>query len=550
MWGRPPTKKQKSELSQETSEVLLVAKAKWPATGRLSPATESTQLPSSASPDLAPLRRDAPGRKASGSSKLPEWRDADHRAEALSRFRSERQATTTADSHSSILNTIGKALVPWGLTAFPMTLETIECLGASLKEGAYQSSENYFSAYRTEAVRRGQAVDQSMDRALVDAKRSCKRGMGGKIKARPLPFLHLERLALDRKAWIEGGPVNPSVMVAVGAWWLCREVELATVRARMVELSKGPAGLVARLHLPASKTDPEAHGAARSHVCRCSSSVSWRACPVHLVIDQLRLSQARFPDRWSGGQADWDLVLFPTSSGAVVSKAKMNQTVVEAARRLGVPERAPDGTERVSGHSLRCTGAQGLASLGWHLWKIQLMGRWGSDVVKEYLREAPLEPGCGVDQVGGSPAFMDVESFVEVVKAAVIKDSTFSSSAGSSSRTSLCGDLVARYGDEPETLIEAAMEQAREELRAKTGDQEVVAEQLVVNLRGMKWHRAKTSTKTVCGWGYAEPGARSSIAPSLEDGPRTCNEICEKCFATSFPELRLANADELVPWWR
>ena len=51
---------------------------------------------------------------------------------------------------------------------------------------------------------------------------------------------------------------------------------------------------------------------------------------------------------------------------------------------------SPDGTERVSGHSLRVTGAQGLARLGLDAWSIQLLGRWGSAVVFGYIREAAL----------------------------------------------------------------------------------------------------------------------------------------------------------------
>ena len=50
-----------------------------------------------------------------------------------------------------------------------------------------------------------------------------------------------------------------------------------------------------------------------------------------------------------------------------------------------------DGSERISGHTLRVTGAQGLARLGLELWAIQLFGRWGSEAVKLYVRLAPLE---------------------------------------------------------------------------------------------------------------------------------------------------------------
>ena len=75
---------------------------------------------------------------------------------------------------------------------------------------------------------------------------------------------------------------------------------------------------------------------------------------------------------------------------------------------LHVPLSTPDGSERVSGHSLRVTGAQGLARLGWDLWAIQLQGRWHSDVVKRYVREAHLTPVGGAAHPRDGPALEQV----------------------------------------------------------------------------------------------------------------------------------------------
>ena len=69
----------------------------------------------------------------------------------------------------------------------------------------------------------------------------------------------------------------------------------------------------------------------------------------------------------------------------------MPATVVEAARFLGVPEVSADGTETITGHTLRVTGAQGLSRYGLDLWAVQLYGRWGSEAVKAYVRLVPLE---------------------------------------------------------------------------------------------------------------------------------------------------------------
>ena len=49
-----------------------------------------------------------------------------------------------------------------------------------------------------------------------------------------------------------------------------------------------------------------------------------------------------------------------------------------------------DGTLRLTGHSLRSTGAQGLISIGWRPDAVQLQGRWQSETVRIYTRDAAL----------------------------------------------------------------------------------------------------------------------------------------------------------------
>ena len=149
-------------------------------------------------------------------------------------------------------------------------------------------------------------------------------------------------------------------------------------------------GRVVRWSLPASKTDTEARGVARAHGCSCSVGAP-ASCPFCAVVAQLARLQTLFPHRWAGGVADADLPLFPTLEGAVVTKDRMAATIVEAAKRLKVPLASADRSARVSGHSLRVTGAQGLARAGVDVWAIQLLGRWGSSAVLEYIREVPLE---------------------------------------------------------------------------------------------------------------------------------------------------------------
>ena len=86
----------------------------------------------------------------------------------------------------------------------------------------------------------------------------------------------------------------------------------------------------------------------------------------------------------------------------------MVETIIKAGEALGIARESPDGSERLSGHSLRVTGAQGLAAMGWHLWAVQLQGRWGSDTIKKYLREAPLAHPSPTPS-----AALDIDALVE-----------------------------------------------------------------------------------------------------------------------------------------
>jgi hypothetical protein len=218
------------------------------------------------------------------------------------------------------------------------------------------------------------------------------RGLGGAVRARALPLEKLGDLPGGAAPWAIGGPIHPRNAMVGGAWFLCREVELSTARAAFIELAGfGSEAPTVTWHLPASKADPGAMGTSRTHSCSCDVDAS-AGCPVHAIWDQVLALQRTFPGRWSRKSGfDWDLPLFPDLSGRAVEKDAMSDTIRAAAVRLGVALASPDHTEQVTGHSLRATGAQGLARAGVEEWAIQLLGRWGSKAVRSYTRLAALE---------------------------------------------------------------------------------------------------------------------------------------------------------------
>ena len=84
-------------------------------------------------------------------------------------------------------------------------------------------------------------------------------------------------------------------------------------------------------------------------------------CVMRAHLEFLRKA---FPEKVRGLSFESDFPLFPTEEGRVVSKDAMTETIVAAARFLNVQLVSADGTEQMSGHTLRVTGAQGLSRLG------------------------------------------------------------------------------------------------------------------------------------------------------------------------------------------
>ena len=165
----------------------------------------------------------------------------------------------------------------------------------------------------------------------------------------------------------------------MGSWWLLREIELSTLRARLVTQARGDGGQrQAFITLPASKSDQAAHGIARGHRCHCIDGGPRQSCPVHVLRDQALFLRRQFPHRFLEGVPDWNLPLFPSLGGETCEKPAMVRTILEGAHQLGIPPADPEGTTRISGHSLRVGGAQGLTRLGFPLWAVQLLGRWGA----------------------------------------------------------------------------------------------------------------------------------------------------------------------------
>ena len=237
---------------------------------------------------------------------------------------------------------------------------------------------------------------------------------------------------------------------------------------------------------------------------------------MHCLWDHLAFLRARFPASWDCSGPAWDLPLFPSGTGIAVTKQSMAKTIEIAASQLGIPLEAPDGSERVSGHSLRVSGAQGLARMGWDLWAIQLHGRWQSDVVKHYVRDAHLSQ-VGVAAHSGSG--LALEQVVDAVLQKLRKHSR----VGAEDLPKLAGSAA------PEPEVVASLVLAEQPTRA--AEPELSPELLVLHTGSGIYHRLaeQSSGRTTCGWDFASSDMAVRV-PDHAAGPHGWFQLCGRCW--------------------
>ena len=197
----------------------------------------------------------------------------------------------------------------------------------------------------------------------------------------------------------------------------------------------------------------------------------------------------------------------------------MCSTIEVAARCLDVPLAAPDGSERISGHSLRVTGAQGLINLGWSLWAVQLQGRWGSDVVRRYVQDSPLR-AASIGRL--SPRSSDEPDLCTIVAAVVAKIG---------STRSLDASTVQSVTGAPQ--IDRETVEALDAERSAYGAEPLpYAKHFVLHLRSGTYHRrVATQSRAACGWDY-QSSEQCAYVPDASAGPHGWFQLCARCWAS------------------
>ena len=260
----------------------------------------------------------------------------------------------------------------------PLTMLKVEAVASMFRKGKYRSFNNYMNMAADQHLMEGFPMPKSLQRMMTKVRRAVERGQGPADQSLPLHLQAVAELGMGEQPVVQGGMVCPQQAMIMGAFFMTREIELTA--ANLSDIYWDLPGRRFIWLLPASKTDTSAKGVRRSWGCVCAGKPI-SPCPycASLVVKAFHEQRGSSPGT----------PLFCTISGERVSKEHAVKTMQHFAMLLGL-EVFHEGICLIGGHTLRITGAQHMASIGVEVYIIQLVGRWGGQVVLRYVQEAPL----------------------------------------------------------------------------------------------------------------------------------------------------------------
>lgn len=175
---------------------------------------------------------------------------------------------------------------PW-----PLNVDIVRCVGASLKEGGYRSAALYFSAAIQYQLRDlGETVSPLVRHSIWDTVRLIARGLGpGALKdAFPLQALDVIPNSPTEQPFDMEDPGHFKDVMILGSFFMLREIELSAAKAQYLSLD----GNQVALTIPVHKTDVQGSLEYRSLVCACHAQ-ALSLCPWHAAArHSLRLDVA------------------------------------------------------------------------------------------------------------------------------------------------------------------------------------------------------------------------------------------------------------------
>ena len=256
-------------------------------------------------------------------------------------------------------------------------VESFSKLAAILKSEKYKAVKPYIIEAKMMHLDGGGDWNLAWDRRFKLCMKAAGRDAGPPKKAVEVPKVSWAGTQ-DTKDTTEkksGKPVKTRVApqlakasFAVATLWMLREIELSELKRE--DFSFDEMKKKVTLKLKKSKTDTEARGVCRVLQCTCTSACTWE-CPYEATW--------RFT---SGGGK-------PTKTEWIDDGYIMVSNDGKKARKCDVVAAWKDlyGKE-VTGHSPRRTGALQYIRSGWTISQVAFLGRWRSQVIYDYAREA------------------------------------------------------------------------------------------------------------------------------------------------------------------
>ncbi|CAE7834138.1 unnamed protein product [Symbiodinium sp. CCMP2592] len=271
----------------------------------------------------------------------------------------------------------------WALPAWPISLDSVRKVAASMRKGRYRSAQNYFDAAVTYQEHfRGELVDPLVRRAIRRYAKAVVRGLAGsKLKA-IFPAMRLEPLldpspASAAEPWAPWKAAHSADALLLAVWFMLREIEFAAARTEDMEAGED----WVLLRIPLHKT---AQGGERELTARIQSRPM---CPAHAALRHV--SRLKAAGLWVRGGP-----LFPDAAGNTWAKGEtvllFRRVLLAAGVALTTVDHKGQIVQLFAGHLARVAGAAWLASKGVPTAIIQLLGRWSSTAVERYVQAAPL----------------------------------------------------------------------------------------------------------------------------------------------------------------
>ena len=245
-----------------------------------------------------------------------------------------------------------------------ISVDIMKTLASALKDAGYKSGLNYLIEAKMWHLEVGGLWDSQLDRTFKLCKAGLERGKGPKKKA---PEVKRASREITKELLVRAKTCAvkfPHLLFLFGMVWMLREIEIAAINTKDFLIDY--IGKKITLEWKFSKKDQEASGIKRTLQCLCEGKCAGE-CPFKVTMDLIKTVEG-----FNG-----------SSSPVALTRRKLaptkNQMTKAWTRTFG---------QKVGGHSARRTGALTYIRSGWDVGQVAYLGRWSSNIILEYAKEA------------------------------------------------------------------------------------------------------------------------------------------------------------------